>query len=261
MDRCKWDSCAAKNISPMLPEKITSLNVTIYYPEALACKEYPPQVCLCMVQSLPDPYGTTKDVASTQGMSLLGLLERKDISWLKHSLNSRLLKLDAWKAIQKGRFNTQGMPLFNACIQMPVASSLRIPLSAVTCPEDPAFISLGPTWNMPIEWRALDCLAKCKSATMDHIQCYRFYMCFGSRLFCENIWEAVSWFNIFQNCANHFDLAQNLCFFVILWSVPFCSWKRFERLQNYSHQAHYTFLSDVAQWLFATVISIQYLDI
>ena len=101
------------------------------------------------------------------------------------------------KPIQR-RFNTQGMPLYNACIQMPVASSLRIPLSAVTCPEDPAFISLGPTWNMPIEWRALDCLAKCKSATMDHIQCYRFYMCFGSRLFCENIWEAVSWFNIFQ---------------------------------------------------------------
>ena len=65
-----------------------------------------------------------------------------------------------------------------------------------------------------------------------------FYMCFGSRLFCENIWEAVSWFNIFQNCANHFDLAQNVLFFLILWSVPFCSWRR---LQNYSHQAHCTF--------------------
>ena len=26
----------------------------------------------------------------------------------------------------------------------------------------------------------------------------RFYMCFGSPLFCENIWEAVSWFTILQ---------------------------------------------------------------
>ena len=79
------------------------------------------------------------------------------------------------------RFNTKGMPCIqNALgfgvqslrrIQIPVVLSSRISLSAVTCPEDPAFISLGPTWNMPIEWRALDCLAKCKSATMDHIQC------------------------------------------------------------------------------------------
>ena len=251
MDRCKWDSCAAKNISPMWPEKITSpLNVTIYYPEALACKEFSPQVCLCMFQSLPDVLGkmlkSRKDCQHNQGCGIhtgnviAGVVGKKghlvaetfdELGPVETRLSGRCLESPF-----KWRFNTRGMPLiYNARIQMLVASSLRIPLFAVTCitcPEDPAFISLDPTWNMPIEWRALDYLAKCKSATMDHIQCYHFYMCFGSRLFI--LWKYLRGGQSIQNidkfCKPFWPGAKPLCFFVIIWNVAFCSRKR---LQNY----------------------------
>ena len=188
-------------------------------------------------------WATTKDVASTQGMSLLGLLGRKDISWLKHSTNWGQLKLES-RGVAKKPLEVQYKrnALYTKCIGIWSSkfathpNPSRFVIKDLTfcshLPGGPRFHLFGPNVEYANRMESTGLPGKVQISHYGPHSVLTFLsvstLCFGSPLFCENIWEAVSWFTILQIILTW---RKTVFFFVIIWSVPFCSWKR---LQNYS---------------------------